>query len=188
MILKIIKEIMIISNLLIIAIGQTIFTAKLVDNTSVAALKDLLSDSPLTVEMSDYASMEKGGSLPYSLPQNNVQMNAVPGDIILYQGKTLVIYYDTNSYSLTPIGKIEDVTQDSLKKVLGTENVNVTFSLANHIYDNGATPYFSPAENGSLTSGQIIGIVIGCIAGVAVIIVAEFFIVRYCINKPVNPT
>lgn len=55
--------------------------------------------------MSDYAGMEKGADLGVTLPQNNQQMNTTAGDIILYQGRTLVIYYDTNSWSLTTIGK-----------------------------------------------------------------------------------
>lgn len=55
--------------------------------------------------MSDYANMEKGADLGVTLPQNNVQMNTQAGDVILYQGRTIVIYYDTNSWRLTPIGK-----------------------------------------------------------------------------------
>ncbi len=88
-----------------IQIGDTAFTATLADNSSVDALKELLADGPLTLDMSDYANMEKGADLGITLPQNNEQMNTQAGDIILYQGRTFVIYYDTNSWSLTPIGK-----------------------------------------------------------------------------------
>ncbi len=109
--------------------GNSTFTATLENNSSVEALKEMMKDKPLTLEMSDYANMEKGADLPKALPQNNVHMNTKPGDIILYQGRTLVIYYDTNSWSLTPIGKIENVDANSLKKALGTDNVTVTFSL-----------------------------------------------------------
>ncbi|MDE7247687.1 MAG: hypothetical protein K2N43_07345, partial [Lachnospiraceae bacterium] len=51
------------------------------------------------------------------------------GDIILYQGRTLTIYYDTNSWSLTPIGKIDDVDAEELREALGTGDVTVTLSL-----------------------------------------------------------
>ncbi len=109
--------------------GNSTFTATLENNSSVEALKEMMKDKPFTLEMSDYANMEKGADLPKALPQNNVHMNTKPGDIILYQGRTLVIYYDTNSWSLTPIGKIENADPESLKKALGSGNVTVTFSL-----------------------------------------------------------
>lgn len=109
--------------------GDATFTAILENNSSVEALKEMMKDKPLTLDMSDYANMEKGADLSRTLPQNNVHMNTKPGDIILYQGRTLVIYYDTNSWSLTPIGRIENVNADSLKKALGSGNVTVEFSL-----------------------------------------------------------
>ncbi len=84
-----------------IQVGDTIFTATLAENSSVDALKELMTDDPLTLNMSDYAGMEKGVDLGVTLPQNNEQMNTQAGDIILYQGRTFVIYYDTNSWSLT---------------------------------------------------------------------------------------
>lgn len=110
-------------------IGDHIFSACLEKNSSVDALKELLADGPLTLHMADYAGMEKGADLGTILPQNNVQLHTQAGDIILYQGKTFVIYYDTNSWSLTPIGKIEDVDAEELRRVLGTGNVTVTVSI-----------------------------------------------------------
>ncbi len=112
-----------------IQIGDTAFTATLAENSSVDALKELMADGPLTLNMSDYASMEKGADLGVTLPQNNEQMNTQAGDIILYQGRTFVIYYDTNSWSLTPIGKIDNVDAEKLREVLGTGDVTVTLSL-----------------------------------------------------------
>lgn len=117
------------SDMLKIEIGQETFTATLANNSSVDALKELLKNGPLTLKMSDYAGMEKGADLGVTLPQNNQQMNTTAGDIILYQGRTLVIYYDTNSWSLTPIGKINDLDEALLKETLGSGNVTVTFSL-----------------------------------------------------------
>lgn len=112
-----------------IQIGETIYTATLADNSSVDSLKELMADEPLTLNMSDYANMEKGADLGVTLPQNNEQMNTQAGDIILYQGRTFVIYYDTNSWSLTPIGKIDNVDAEELRAVLGTGDVTVTLSL-----------------------------------------------------------
>jgi len=112
-----------------IQVGDTIFTATLVENSSVDAFKEFMSDGSLTLNMSDYANMEKGADLGVTLPQNNEHMNTQAGDIILYQGRTFVIYYDTNSWSLTPIGKIDNVDAETLRETLGTGDVTVTLSL-----------------------------------------------------------
>ncbi len=110
-------------------IKDHVFSAVLEENSSVDALKGLLADGPMTLTMTDYGGMEKGADLGTVLPQNNVQMHTQAGDIILYQGKTFVIYYDTNSWSLTPIGKIENVDVEELRRVLGTGDVTVTVSI-----------------------------------------------------------
>lgn len=112
-----------------LTIGDTVLTASLADNSSTAALKELLSKAPVTIDMHDYANMEKVGPVGTSLPRNDEQLTTGPGDIILYQGNSLVIYYDKNSWSLTPIGKINGITQAQLKELLGDGNVTVTFSL-----------------------------------------------------------
>lgn len=105
------------------------FTASLEENSTVDALCELLKKGPLTLTMSDYANMEKGADLGTTLPRNDQPMNTRPGDIILYQGRTLVIYYDTNSWSLTPIGKIKNVDESTLRQALGTGDVSVTLWL-----------------------------------------------------------
>lgn len=107
----------------------TTFTCTLNDNSSVAALKELLSEGPLTIDMSDYASMEKVGPIGQSLPRNDTPTTTGPGDVILYQGTSLVIYYGTNNWNFTPIGKIENVTGEELLAALGEGSVSVTFSL-----------------------------------------------------------
>ena len=116
-------------TMLKIQVGENTFTASLADNTTVDAFKELLADGPMTLQMSDYAGMEKGADLGVTLPQNNQQMHTTAGDIILYQGRTFVIYYDTNSWSLTPVGKILDTDAETLRKALGEGDVTVTLSL-----------------------------------------------------------
>lgn len=116
-------------NVMKITVGKTIFTAALEDNSSVGALKEILMEGPLTINMSDYGNMEKVGPIGTSLPENNEQITTVAGDIILYQGNSLVIYYDTNSWNFTRLGKINDVTQEELKEALGNGDVTVTLSL-----------------------------------------------------------
>jgi len=105
------------------------YTAKLADNSSVTALLKMLEEGPLTIKMSDYGNMEKVGALPKSLPRNDEQINTSAGDLILYQGKSFVIYYNTNSWNFTHLGKIDNVTTSELKKALGSGDVTVTLSL-----------------------------------------------------------
>ena len=109
--------------------GGKTFTATLVDNSSTQALKEQLAKGNITVEMEDYANMEKVGSLGIRLPRNDKQTTTGPGDIILYQGHNLVIYYDTNSWSFTRLGKINNASQADLKAALGRGDVTVTLSL-----------------------------------------------------------
>ena len=109
--------------------GDKTFTATLVDNTSTQALKEQLAKGDITVEMEDYANMEKVGSLGIRLPRNDRQTTTGPGDLILYQGHNLVIYYDTNSWNFTRLGKIDNTSQAELKAALGKGDVKVTLSL-----------------------------------------------------------
>lgn len=109
--------------------GGKAFTATLVDNSSVQALLEHLAKGDIVVDMEDYANMEKVGSLGVSLPRNDRQTTTGPGDLILYQGHNFVIYYDTNSWSFTRLGKIDNATQAELKAALGKGDVRVTLSL-----------------------------------------------------------
>ena len=79
--------------------------------------------------MQDYGSFEKVGSLGTTLPTNDTQITTQPGDVILYQGNQITIYYDTNTWNFTQLGKVQDLTQQQLKEILGDGNVTVTFSL-----------------------------------------------------------
>ncbi len=116
-------------NIMYIEIGNTILTAELADNSSANALKEMLAEGSITIEMSDYANFEKVGDLGKSLPRNDEQITTEAGDLILYQGNSFVIYYDTNSWNFTRLGKIKDVSADELRDILGDEDVTVTLSL-----------------------------------------------------------
>ena len=117
-------------NTMNVIVGDTTFTATLADNSSAQALVELLQEGPLTIEMSDYGNMEKVGPIGQTLPSNNEQITTEPGDIILYQSNSLVIYYDTNSWNFTRIGKINDVSREELPDALGGGDVSVTFALS----------------------------------------------------------
>ena len=110
----------------------TIFTATLAENSSAEALKALLAEDDLSIEMSDYGNMEKVGPIGQSLPRNDEHITTSPGDLILYQGSNLVIYYATNTYTFTRLGRIDNVEEDELRTALGVGSVTVTLSLDNN--------------------------------------------------------
>jgi len=112
-----------------IQVGDHVLTATLAENSSVDALKEALSEGPITINMRDYGSMEKVGSLGMDLPRNDQQITTEAGDIILYQGNAFVIYYAPNSWDFTRLGKIDDVTAEELREILGDGSVTITLSL-----------------------------------------------------------
>nr|WP_312579261.1 cyclophilin-like fold protein [Sedimentibacter sp.] len=116
-------------NYMKLQIGESVFKASLDNNSSVEALQEMLEEGSITIDMRDYANMEKVGSLGTSLPRNDEQITTEPGDLILYQGNSFVIYYAPNSWNFTRIGKIDNITQEELKKALGSGDVKVTLSL-----------------------------------------------------------
>jgi hypothetical protein len=116
-------------NQMKLIIGEYTLTATMADNSSAKALLAMLEKGPKTIDMRDYANMEKVGSLGTSLPENNEQITTQAGDLILYQGSALVIYYAPNSWNFTRLGKIDDITQEELIEVLGDGAVQVTLAL-----------------------------------------------------------
>ncbi|MBQ9330831.1 MAG: hypothetical protein IJ221_07660 [Oscillibacter sp.] len=118
------------SSVITLTAAGTPLTVEWAENSTVDALRALLEEGELTVTLSDYAGFEKGGPLPRALPQNNTPMDTDAGDIILYQGRQFVIYYDKNSWSLTPLGRITGLDGASLRALLGEGDVTVTLALS----------------------------------------------------------
>ena len=117
-------------NKLKITVNGTELIATLEDNSSAQALTELLKQGDITVDMSDYGNFEKVGDLPQSLPKNDEKITTVPGDIILYQGNKITIYYDENTWDFTKLGHIDNITQEELKTLLGNGDVSVSFSIS----------------------------------------------------------
>ena len=112
-----------------IHVNDTTFTATLNDNSSAKALVELLQKGDLTLDMEDFSNFEKVADLPVTLPRNDTPTDTDAGDLILYLGKRIVIYYDKNSWNFTPLGKIDNVNKKCLKQILGEGNATVTFSV-----------------------------------------------------------
>ena len=110
-----------------LTVGGKTFEATLEKNSAVQALVQMMEQEPITIQMSDYAGFEKVGALGVSLPTQNSQTTTAPGDIVLYQGNQIVLFYGSNSWSYTRLGKIDDLT--GWEQALGGADVTVTFSL-----------------------------------------------------------
>lgn len=95
------------------------------NNESVAALTDLVKAEPLEVNMSMYGGFEQVGSLGKSLPRNDKQTTTQAGDIVLYSGNQIVLFYGSNSWAYTRLGRITDKSASELTQLLGNGNVTV---------------------------------------------------------------
>ncbi|TCK89096.1 S-layer family protein [Natranaerovirga hydrolytica] len=110
-----------------VQIGQHTFKATLEDNTAVDAFVELMKQEPVVIQMSEYGGFEKVGSLGQSLPSSSRQTTTQSGDIVLYNGNQIVIFYGSNSWSYTRLGRIDDLS--GWTEALGRGDVTVTFSI-----------------------------------------------------------
>jgi hypothetical protein len=118
------------SQIKITVSGKTL-PVSIENNEATKALVAALRSASITYEASDYGGFEKVGPLGRSLPTSNSQITTQPGDVILYSGNQIVLFYGSNSWSYTRLGKIEYGTLDELKSFLkaGQGNISVTLSL-----------------------------------------------------------
>ena len=111
-----------------VQIGDYTFTATLEQNQAVKELVDMMKEGPVTIDMSDYSGFEKVGPLGKRLSTDNHQTTTTEGDIVLYSGNQIVIFYGSNSWSYTRIGRIDDLT--NWKQALGNGDVTAVFTMA----------------------------------------------------------
>lgn len=111
-----------------VRIGERSFAATLEDNDAVRELIEMMREAPVSIDMSDYSGFEKVGSLGRSLPADDRQTTTAPGDIVLYNGDNIVLFYGPNSWSYTRIGHIDDLT--GWEEALGAGGITAIFSIA----------------------------------------------------------
>ena len=99
------------------------------DNASVDALRELAQSKPLTVPMAKHGGFEQFGPLEESLPRNDSRITTEPGDVILYSGNQIVLFYGSNTWSYTRLGRLEGMSQAQLSRLLGGDPVTVTISM-----------------------------------------------------------
>ena len=99
------------------------------DNESVRALADLAANGPVTIETSMYGGFEQVGAIGATLPSNDVDTTTEPGDIVLYSSNKIVVFFGTNSWAYTRLGRIEGKSRDELKVLLGGDTTVLTITL-----------------------------------------------------------
>ncbi len=108
-------------------------TATMVDNAATQELVTRLQQAPVTVTLNSSGGFEIWGALGFSLTTSNEQVNAQPGDIVLYNGSNICMFYGTNSWSYTRLGHIDGLSESELRTFLkaGESNISVMLSLNN---------------------------------------------------------
>ena len=112
-------------------IGESPVQVDWEDNESVEALKSLAKQGDITIQMSMYGGFEQVGSLGESLPRNDKQTTTNSGDIVLYSGDQIVVFYGSNSWAYTRLGHISDKDESQMEELLSNGDETVTISAKN---------------------------------------------------------
>ena len=112
-----------------IIVGDRAFSVDFEDNTSAEAFLEKLRQDPVKLELHDYGNFEKVGELPWELPRNDKEITTKPGDLILYQGNQITVYYAENTWSFTKIGSINASEEEIVEAFGGKDNITVEFYL-----------------------------------------------------------
>lgn len=115
-------------NTIRLFIGEEELPVRWEDNESVDALRELVGEQPLRIQMSMYGGFEQVGALGSELPRNDVQTTTSAGDIVLYSGNQIVMFYGSNSWAYTRLGKVTGMSADEMAELLGNGDVVVTLS------------------------------------------------------------
>ena len=117
------------ADTMVLTINGEVVSVEWEDNESVDALMDLVSKEPLSIRMSMYGGFEQVGSIGTSLPRKDVQTTTEAGDIVLYSGNQIVVFYGSNSWAYTRLGKVTDITKAEMTELLGNGDVTITISV-----------------------------------------------------------
>ena len=110
-------------------IGETAVAVTWEDNDAVRALRELVAEQPLTIEMSMYGGFEQVGSIGTDMPRNDEQTTTQAGDIVLYAGDQMVVFYGSNSWAYTRLGRVTDKTAGEMAELLSHGDVTITVGM-----------------------------------------------------------
>jgi len=114
---------------MIMMIDDTKVNVEWEDNQAVEALRDMAKDGDVTIKMTMYGGFEQVGSIVQSLPRDDKQTTTSSGDIVLYSGNQIVVFYGSNSWSYTRLGHISDKDEAEMTELLSNGDVNITLSI-----------------------------------------------------------
>ena len=117
-------------NTVYIKINNNVLNIELEDNSATIELKERLKNGDIVVNTHEYGGFEKVGDLGFALPREDTNITTSAGDIVLYQGNQISLFYNSNSWSYTKLGKILNVSSSELKSILGDGDVTITFTLS----------------------------------------------------------
>ena len=116
-------------DLVKVKINDEVFDVKLENNSATQEFINELKKGNITVNASEYGGFEKVGDLGFSLPTSDENIGTAPGDIVLYQGDKISLFYGSHSWSYTKLGKLDNIDSNKLKEVLGSGDVTLEFTL-----------------------------------------------------------
>ena len=112
-----------------LSIGDTDVSVDWESNESVNALMEMAAEGPATVQMSMYDDFEQVGSLGKTLPSDDEQMQTEAGDIVLYSSDQIVVFYGSNSWDYTRLGKTTDKSAEELTELLSNGDTTITLEM-----------------------------------------------------------
>ena len=112
-----------------IKVNSNVLEVKLEDNETTKSLVERLKNGDISVNANEYGGFEKVGNLGFSLPRNDKSITTSAGDIVLYQGNQISLFYNSNSWSYTKLGKVQNVSGAELKNILGSGDVTLILSI-----------------------------------------------------------
>ena len=117
-------------NTVYIKINNNVLNIELEDNSATIELKERLKNGDIVVNAHEYGGFEKVGDVGFSLPREDTNITTSSGDIVLYQGNQISLFYNSNSWSYTKLGKIQNISSSEFKNILGNGDVTITFTLS----------------------------------------------------------
>ena len=113
----------------LISVNDRDLIVELENNTSAIAFYERLKKDIITINAHDYGNYEKVGDLGFDLPRNDKTFETKAGDLILYHGNQITLYYDTNKYNFTKLGRVTNVDSHELREILGSGDAVLKFSI-----------------------------------------------------------
>ena len=117
------------TDMIKIKVNNEVLEVKLEENEATKSLVKILKNGDISVDAKEYGGFEKVGDLGIYLPRNDIKMTTSAGDIVLYQGNQISLFYNSNSWSYTKLGRIQNVTTEELKNILGSGDVTLILSI-----------------------------------------------------------